>query len=115
MDISIKDFTDPLLYQFAVPLTRIITPNERVRIRGTLVFRRAFFRALKARAQCGNARSRAVCASLAHFCGIGSARGASRGFLEAPEPAKCVENDLTAIPFVPLPTYQRCLIARGPT
>ena len=33
MDISIKDFTDPLLHQFAVPLTRIITPNERVRIR----------------------------------------------------------------------------------
>lgn len=32
------------------------------------VFRSAFFRALKTRTQCGNARSREVCTSLAHFC-----------------------------------------------
>lgn len=32
------------------------------------VFRSVFFRALKTRTQCGNARSREVCTSLAHFC-----------------------------------------------
>ena len=82
MDISIKDFTDPLLHQFAIPLTRIITPSERGSVYACAPTR-AFFRALKARAQCGNTRPRAVCASLAHFCEIGSARGASRSVVEA--------------------------------